>query len=165
MKGYGIEKDWSLTAWGENHATFTVTHSDSTLTSEKMPEHTDNIDGVTPPTPNPPGPTPDPNPVPGPVPNENCDDIDTAGALDPYGNGCEYYTEDQMYCDDTFSINNESGFNPMMMCCACGGGNNNDDDSNPTPPGPTPDENGDCEENTTDLDPYGYGCDYYTENP
>ena len=94
MKGYGIEKDWSLTAWGENHATFTVTHSDSTLTSEKMPEHTDNIDGVTPPTPNPPGPTPDPNPVPGPVPNENCDDTDTAGALDPYGYGCEYYTED-----------------------------------------------------------------------
>jgi hypothetical protein len=35
-KGSNVVKDWSLTAWGENH-TLTVTHSDSSLTSRNMP--------------------------------------------------------------------------------------------------------------------------------
>jgi len=157
-------KDWSLTAWGENHATFSVSHSDSSLESAKMPEYTDDKTNVTPPQP-----TPNPDVCIGCTDGgddgdnnndtdwyDGCADTDD-GALDPYGYGCEYYTEDQYYCEHPGSVNDV--FDPTEMCCACGGGNKDDD----TTPGPDPTPDGDCVD-SNEVDPYGDGCDWYEDN-
>lgn len=48
-KGDGVVKDWSVTAWGESHNELAVAHSDDSLETKNMPQHTDNKEGVTPP--------------------------------------------------------------------------------------------------------------------
>ena len=121
---------------------------------------------------------------------EMCDDTNN-GATDPYGDGCEAYSENPSWCGSY----DDSDFSSEGMCCICGGGLVCSDTS-----GGATDSDGDgCEaypehpswcgeyddsdfssgqmccachgglmcSDTNDgaTDPYGDGCEAYYENP
>lgn len=100
--------------------------------------------------------------TPGPNPNPDGDgDCVDSNEVDPWGLGCEYYAENTEWCDEPFPDDMQSDLLPWEDCCACGGGDSGDDT---TPgPSPVPDETGECEDSTA-LDPWDLGCDYYTEH-
>jgi len=117
--------------------------------------------------------------------NGKCMDTNN-GAVDPYGDGCDWYADNKEFCQDVYE---EGNFNPAEMCCVCGGGSsgddgdddeNDDDDVFPEPdeddenddddvfPEPDEDEeedNGQCMDiDNGAVDPYGDGCTFYAEN-
>ena len=115
-----VVKDWSVTAWGTTHDVVVRHANYPSVKSDKMPEHTDSKEGVTPPQP---------------IPDEGgdeggdggnddgtCTNLDN-GALDSYGDNCAAYVGNQDWCGEY----DDGDFKSNEMCCACGGGNREED--------------------------------------
>ena len=113
-KRENVVKDWSVTAWGTKGQKPIVRHSNyPNEKSDKMPEHTDNKEGVTP-----------PQPIPEPEGDDDeggsgtCTNTDN-GATDSFGDNCAAYAGNQGWCGNY----DDDDFISKEMCCACGGGN------------------------------------------
>ena len=81
-----------------------------------------------------------------------CTDTD-GSAVDPYGDGCEYYDSNPAACGNY----DDSDFYSNQMCCSCGGGDDGGGDDG---------GGDDCSDtNGSAIDSYGDDCDWYDSNP
>ena len=175
---YSRKRDWSVTAWGVDHADFTVEHVDG-LESAHSPTYDDGMRSV-----------PEPIEFP-PPPPQTCWDSNF-GAADSYGDACAGYAPNWCTQNNNGQYDTDT-FVSELMCCVCGGGCDCDpdgeepcdctnplDDGDDVTPTPDPDEEDDVtptpdpepvcydnDENGTlyDRDGAPYNCAAYTQHP
>ena len=103
----GVQKDWSLTAWGTGGLPVKVSHTDSSLSTDMLPQV-----GKTPRS----APTEiEVSPL-API-LKSCRDTDN-GATDRDGDACVVYNRNPAWCGGY----DDGDFKAKEMCCVCDGG-------------------------------------------